>query len=143
HTRTVRALEVRYTGLPASYGHVLVESESLEEICADKLKAFLTSRFLRYRDLWDLRWLATQPGFDTGKLPELFQHKIDDYAASAELEANISRLGELGDIAANPDFLAQLERFLPSATLDRTLRRPQWRELLVSQVRDLYQAVGL
>ncbi|MDR0593977.1 MAG: nucleotidyl transferase AbiEii/AbiGii toxin family protein [Bifidobacteriaceae bacterium] len=143
HTKAVRPLGVRYAGLPASYGHVLVHSESLTEICADKLKAFLTSRFLRHRDLWDLQWIAAQPGFDTTGLRGLFERKVVDYGAAGELTAGARRLEQLGEIVGHRDFSAQLERFLPAAVIDRTLRRPAWRELLATRVRALYQTVGL
>jgi hypothetical protein len=143
HTQAVRPLQVRHSGLPVSYGHVLVRCETLPEICADKLKAFVTSRFLRYRDLWDLRWLALQPGFDPTGLADLLARKIADYHADAAFAANVGRIAELESIVESPGFMAQLRRFVPAAALDRTLRRPAFRANLAETVRSLYGRAGI
>ena len=60
-TREVQALRRNYDFLPDGFEDILVPTESLEEIMADKLVSLINCRrFVRYRDIWDLRWLAQQ-----------------------------------------------------------------------------------
>ena len=143
HTRVVSPVQVRYPGLPASYGQILVVCESVEEICADKLKAFATSRFVRYRDLWDLRWLSMQPGFDAEQLPGLLARKITDYRAESAFSTGLDRLANLPEIVEGGAFTTQLQRFLPAPTLARTLDRPAFRADLTTRVLDLYRRAGV
>lgn len=139
HTRTVRPLSVNYSNLPSSYGNVLVTCETLEEICADKLKAFITASYIRYRDIWDMRWLSVQPGFRTEDLADLLVAKLNDYQAFGEFRDNISRLEELCGIVEDNAFVDQMKRFLPAEVLEETLDRPIFQKHLAESVQDLYK----
>jgi hypothetical protein len=140
HTSQVRALEVRYQGLPASYGDVLVFCETLEEVAADKLKAYVTAKNIRYRDIWDLRWLARQPGFNASGLKSLLARKLVDYQVEEVFEARAAQvLSRLPDVVESPEFLAQMKRFLPEPVMARTLMRPEYRRNVVDEVMGLYQ----
>jgi len=143
HTRQVRPLRVNYPDLPASFSRVLAVTESPEEICADKLKAFITSRFIRYRDLWDMRWLALLPGFEPDRLSDLLQHKLDDYRCHDEFRNGLHRLDDLDAIVEGADFRAQLGRFLPADTIARTIDRPEFRTSLTDEVTNLYKMAGI
>jgi predicted nucleotidyltransferase component of viral defense system len=58
YTRTPTALNTNYNFLPDGYSDVLIMTESLDEIMADKLISLVnTTRYVRHRDIWDLRWL--------------------------------------------------------------------------------------
>ncbi len=58
YSRNPRALRHNYDFLPDGYQDTLVFTESLDEIMADKLISFVnTARYIRHRDIWDLRWL--------------------------------------------------------------------------------------
>jgi hypothetical protein len=143
HTRTLRALAVNYQGLPPSYGDVLLFCETLEEIAADKLKAFVTANNIRYRDIWDLRWLARQPGFDTGRLRELLADKLADYCVQDLFEAKLPQvLAELQHVVESPGFTDQMNRFLPASVLERTLYRDLFRQNVVAEIKQLYHAAG-
>ncbi|MEG1434956.1 MAG: nucleotidyl transferase AbiEii/AbiGii toxin family protein [Gordonibacter sp.] len=142
HTRAIRALEVNYPELPSSYGDVLLKTETLEEICADKLKAFVTASNIRHRDLWDLRWIARQPSFTTDHLPHLLQCKIADYRQQQSFDKKLERLDDLPAIVESPEFMNQMKRFLPTSVLERTADRPLFREHLVSEVQELYRSAG-
>ena len=143
YTRQVRPLRVNYPDLPASFSQVLAVAESPEEICADKLKAFITSRFVRYRDLWDMRWLAMLPGFESDRLAGLLQHKLDDYRCRTEFRNGLHRLDDLSQIVDGAEFRAQLGRFLPADTVARTIDRPEFRESLTDEVTRLYETAGV
>jgi len=143
HTRQVRPLRVNYPDLPASFSRVLVVAESAEEICADKLKAFITSRFVRYRDLWDVRWLALLPGFESDRLGGLLAHKLDDYQCHDAFRNGLRRLDDLEKIVNGADFGAQLGRFLPAETVARTIDRSEFRTSLVDEVTRLYGMAGV
>ncbi|MDR1079170.1 MAG: nucleotidyl transferase AbiEii/AbiGii toxin family protein [Propionibacteriaceae bacterium] len=143
HTREVQALRVRHSGLPTSYAGLLIVCESVEEICADKLKAFATSRFVRHRDLWDMRWLSLQPGFDQSQLQGLLGRKINDYQAQSEFAAGLDRVSQVGRIVEDPAFLTQLARFLPASAAARTILRPTFRSHVAQTVTALYRAAGV
>lgn len=143
HTRETRALELNYRELPSSYGDILVRTETLEEICADKLKAFVTAPYLRYRDLWDLRWIARQPSFSTESLPWLLKQKVIDYHQESTFQQNYGRMQDVSSIIESPEFFAQMRRFLPAAQLERTVERLLFREHMATEVLDLYRAAGI
>lgn len=142
HTRAVLPLKVNYAGLPPSYGNILMICESLEEICADKLKAFITAPHIRYRDLWDLRWIARQAGFDREPLADLLSQKLDDYQAGKLFLQNLPRLQDLATIVDSPEFIGQMRRFLPTEAVADTLERELFREHLVDEVKGLYRTAG-
>lgn len=141
HTREVRPLDVNYEQLPISYADILMVCESLEEICADKLKAFLTSSYLRYRDLWDLRWIARRPGFDRSQLSGLFAQKLADYHQQETAEQNAGRIADIPAIVKSSAFLQQMKRFLPSALQKRTIARPVFLDDIAREVGELYGLV--
>lgn len=141
HTREVCSLTVNYAGLPSSYANTLVLCESKEEICADKLKAFITSSYIRYRDLWDMRWLTVQPNFDTSALPVLFAHKLQDYQAADLFDKQLGRLDMLDEIVNSKEFLEQMQRFIPAPVLAETLERPLFCQHLLKCIKELYSLV--
>ena len=54
-------MNVNYDFLPDGYGDTLVLTEARDEIMADKLVSLVnTQRYVRHRDIWDLRWLKQQ-----------------------------------------------------------------------------------
>ncbi len=140
HTRAVHGLQVNYEELPQSYGDILVQAETVEEICADKLKAFVTPPYLRYRDLWDMRWLAARPGFKEDLLPGLLRQKVRDYGQEERYPAGLPRVfEELPAIVESAEFRAQMTRFLPPSVVARTVDRPMFREHMVERIQGLYR----
>jgi predicted nucleotidyltransferase component of viral defense system len=60
YTRELMPLRLNYDFL-LGYGAVLVNVESLNEIMADKVIAFpAATKYVRFRDIWDLAWLSQQ-----------------------------------------------------------------------------------
>lgn len=144
YTRELRSLSVNYADLPASYSNVILISESLEEICADKLLSFVCSGHIRHRDLWDLRWLARRPGFDGAKIPALVRRKILDYREMERFSDMLSnRVSAVSEIINGAEFMAQMRRFLPSSIIDETLAREKFRLQMSAEILGLYEPLML
>lgn len=147
HTRELVPLRANYdvvSGMPV----VLVNTESLYEIMADKVVAFPTSLFdakdnlgkldsakIRHRDIWDLAWMA---GRGVNLAPELVSAKLQDYSVKeypALLGAAIERLPE---IVASREFKDQMTRFIDASTVARTLAVNGYTKYLVTSVVGLF-----
>jgi len=126
HDRRPMVLRNPY-GIDLGTSGLILQAQSREEILADKIiaLAFRENR-VKNRDLWDIAWL-TQNGVT---LPgELLPPKIADHRRTAqEFAAALSgRLNALrSERAAREDFLREMRRFLPAATVRNTLENPDW-----------------
>jgi predicted nucleotidyltransferase component of viral defense system len=140
HTQTVRPLLLNYDKLPSGYSNVLIQTEALEEIAADKLVALACASHIRHRDIWDLRWLRLRPHFDMNAVSVLVQKKLEDYGVTRSFhEAKARLLHNLHDIVQSKGFSDQMGRFLPAPTVSETLRRPQFLAHLESEIAQLYE----
>jgi len=132
-------LQLNYGGLPSSYGDVVVPCESLEEILADKLESFICSPQIRYRDIWDLQWLARRPGLDMSSAHALRTQKEIDYGETDIFEKGLSRAtGQLSEIIDSAEFLAQMQRFLPQSVISNTIENKDWRIAVKNLITSLY-----
>ncbi len=139
HTKRPRMLQLNYEGLPSSYEDVVLFTESLEEIMADKLEAFACSNHIRYRDIWDLHWLMRRPGIDLDEACMLRMRKEIDYSETKSFAQGIMRLRkDLPAIIESREFAQQMRRFLPHDQYERTVARPEFRTILTESVRELY-----
>lgn len=131
YTRELMPLKLNYDFL-LGYGSVLVNTETLDEIMADKLVAFPASvKNIRYRDIWDLAWLD-QKGAKL--VPSLVEQKVSDYRIEGFaqlLDDAIERLPAL--VAGNP-FTDQMQRFIDSETISGTLNKPGFLDYLTKTV---------
>ena len=136
-TREVQALRRNYDFLPDGFEDILVPTESLEEIMADKLVSLINCRrFVRYRDIWDLRWLA-QGGAVPNRM--LLKHKIEDYDVRQWPEwAEDMRL-QLPEIIYGKAFRETLDRFIPVDVQARTLEREGFLEHLTQSTDSLIE----
>lgn len=134
YSREPRSLLLNYDFLPDGYDDILVMTESLDEVLADKLISLVnTVRYIRHRDIWDLRWLK-QRGARIN--PKWLLQKIEDYAIPdypAKLDAMCSRLPE---IIHGAEFKNELTRFIPMAVQERTLSKAKFYDALVNEIRD-------
>lgn len=147
HTRELVPLRANYDSVKAMPA-VLVNTESLNEIMADKILAFptslrdnqgrpvgLDSGKIRHRDIWDLAWLSMQGAKLDSKLVAA---KIGDYG----IEGYDNMLGqaiELLPAVVNSDaFKAQMTRFIDSATLSNTLGKAGYLGFLSTTVGQLF-----
>jgi predicted nucleotidyltransferase component of viral defense system len=139
HTQAVRPLLLNYDSLPPGYSNVLIQTETLEEIAADKLVSLACASHVRHRDIWDLRWLRLRPRFDPNAISKLVQRKIVDYGVTNSFpEAKARLLHNLNDIVQSKEFGDQMGRFLPAPTLSETLQRPQFLAHLETEISQLY-----
>ncbi len=110
-------LAVNHTGLPAVIRQLLLPVESMQEILADKIVALGARPFVKYRDIWDIKFLA-----DAGVRinPELVTKKLADYGWEAS-EFNQSlgdRIAALDTAAHREGFHKEMSRFV-----DRRIER--------------------
>ena len=125
-----------YEFLPDGYDDMMIRVETKEEILADKLVAFpvMLPRYTRWRDIWDIRWLARQ-GSDVNA--DMVRAKIRDYRVEnydGLLEAAIGRLPEL---VKSEQFVDQMDRFLTESVAVNTVRQRAWRDVVVRELQTL------
>lgn len=140
HTREPLALKRNYEFLPDGYVDTLVMAQNLDEIMADKIVSLVNChKYVRHRDIWDLRWLQQQ-----GAMPdiEMIKSKIDDYEADDYLDYLHSTIDNLPKIIASTDFKQEMKRFLPLTVQGRTLDRTGFDQFLADSVGQLLSEVG-
>lgn len=110
---------------------VMVNTESLDEIMADKILAFPTSlrdnegrpvgvedAKIRHRDIWDLAWLSRRGA----KLdPKLVAAKIGDYGVDGYGAMLDQAIELIPAIVKSRQFKAQMSRFIDSSTVGKML----------------------
>lgn len=134
------ALNANYDFLPDGYGDILIMTENLNEIMADKLISLVnTTRYVRHRDIWDLRWLK-QHGAKMDKqfiLSKIQDYKITDYPTKLDtMVANIEK------IIYSEVFHNELSRFIPLDVQERTLKKEKFKEFLVNETQLLLSQVA-
>lgn len=155
HTRELVPLRANYdvlSGMPL----VLVNTESLYEIMADKVLAFPTSLFdakgnpgkldsgkIRHRDIWDLAWMA---GRGVKLAPELVGAKLYDYRVKDYPDLLGAAIKRLPEIVTSREFKDQMTRFIDASTVARTLAVDGYTDYLAASVGSLFsemqQALG-
>jgi predicted nucleotidyltransferase component of viral defense system len=134
HDRRPMMLRNLY-GVDLGTSGLILQAQSREEILADKLiaLAFRPNR-IKNRDLWDIAWLKQQ-GIE---LPlALVPAKIDDHGQTvtefcSRLKARLSTLKT--DPTVQRDFVKEMRRFLPAATVRETVEQAIYWEYLTALV---------
>ena len=139
HAAYPMQLKRNYRALPDGCGDMVIQARTKDGILADKLVAFpatLGRRNPRWRDLWDMHWLARNGArTDAGLVQERVQaQQVVDYA---DRLADATRL--IPEHIGSDGFIRQLSRFLDKPTAAATVFRPEWRECAV---RDLQALLG-
>lgn len=125
-------------GIDLGTSGLILQAQSREEILADKViaLAFRENR-LKNRDLWDIAWLVRQ-GIE---LPaELIPLKIRDHQREvAEFTTLLG--GRINALQTEParreDFMKELRRFLPAATVHETIEQEQYWTYLTGVLENL------
>ncbi len=126
YTKEPRQLQHNYDFLPDGYSDTLVMVETIDEIMADKLIAFVNCQsdtHVRYRDIWDLHWLQQQGA--TLQM-ELIRKKIVDYKIENYLEKIEEMIKRLPGIIYGKEFRVQMSRFLPMDVQEKTLLKEKF-----------------
>lgn len=152
YSRELRPLQLNYPsliGLP----QVLVNTESIDELLADKLIALptsvctvspsgrtqLTPGRIRHRDIWDLAWLK---GKGARLKPDWVMDKIQDYGLHQYPLCLQRTLQEVETIAHSSAFFNQMKRFVPSSAFQRTVGRPDHLRFMARSVAEELAAVA-
>jgi predicted nucleotidyltransferase component of viral defense system len=141
YTRVPRLLKENYDFLPDGYGDLIVLTESLDEIMADKIVSLVDcTAYIRHRDIWDLHWLQRQGAKYDAKLVGL---KREDYGA-LDYSGKAERfLDNLPGILHGEAFRNQMSRFIPVDVQERTLRKGKFLALLEAETAELIQKAAL
>lgn len=139
YSKETRALQLNYNFLPDGYGDTLVMTETLDEIMADKLVSLVnTQRYVRHRDIWDLRWLK-QEGAKINLV--WINNKINDYKVEHYLDKLDKILKNLPEIIHGKAFKDELHRFIPTDVQERTLKKDKFYDFLTNEIQGLLNAV--
>lgn len=127
-----------FYGIDLGTSGLILQAQSREEILADKIiaLAFRENR-IKNRDLWDITWL-TQQGIE---LPtELIPLKIRDHQrTNTEFIASLTE--RTASLQTQPvmreDFMKEMRRFLPAATVRDTIEKEAYWSFLADLVDEL------
>jgi len=125
-------------GIDLGTSGLILQAQSREEILADKViaLAFRENR-IKNRDLWDISWLSQQ-GIDlpTRLIPlKIRDHQRDDAEFVALLQERIDAVKNRPDM--RKDFMKEMRRFLPAATVRDTIEKELYWAYLTQVVDDL------
>jgi predicted nucleotidyltransferase component of viral defense system len=91
---------------------VILNVETANEILADKAVALTARAALKFRDVWDVWFLANKLGATPDR--EMVSKKFADYGTTDIAAKAKARLDELAKDATATAFFAEMKRFLPS-----------------------------
>lgn len=135
YSRVPQALRQNYEFLPDGYSDTLVMTETLDEIMADKLVAFVScQRYIRYRDIWDLRWLKQQGAVINA---DYVCSKIRDYQEVSYIEKLKKMTDQLEEVIRGKAFRDEMSRFIPIDILERTLEKEVFVGFLVDEIKSM------
>lgn len=117
---------------------LLLYSESLEEIFADKLIAFARRpNRVKNRDLWDIHWL-TQKNITANN--ELLFHKLSDRKIEKKdfLSLFQNRIAEIEPL--QNDFIFEMKRFLFPSAFTQSFTSDFWWKYLLNLLKDIQKS---
>ncbi len=139
YSRTPQVLKQNYDFLPDGYSDTIIMTESLDEIMADKLITLVScQRYIRHRDIWDLRWLKQQGATVNSNY---IRAKIDDYKEKDYPQKLNLFVHQLDSIIRGKGFMNEMSRFIPMDVQRRTLQKAKFLELLINENKILLNQV--
>lgn len=140
HESELMMLKRNYDVTPAGYHDILLRTESLDEVLADKLLAFpvVLPQNPRHRDIWDIEWLRQQ---GARVRPDLLLRKIEDYRVSTYVDRLEDAISGAGDVINGDGFSAEMSRFLPAERVARTFGRTGFKDYLAGRTRKVFEEV--
>lgn len=135
YTRVPKVLKKNYDFLPDGYSDIFIMSETLDELYADKIISLVnTEKYVRHRDIWDLRWIRQQGAMlDI----QLIKNKIHDYNITNFGKKLDKTLSNLHSIIHGEAFKAQMSRFIPIDAQERTLNNAKFFNHLTEELKQL------
>lgn len=147
HTREAVPLRLNYSVLQGM-STVIVNTEKIDEILADKIVALPTSISkiesgsqvstpgrIRHRDIWDIAWLVQQGA----KLDSsLVNAKIGDYGIQNFEQLLDFSVKSIPNIASGSDFKTQMQRFLKKSAFDNAFGKSGYDAYLAATVNKLF-----
>jgi hypothetical protein len=132
YSRVTRTLTKNYEFLPDGYSDVIIMCESLEEVYADKIVSLINSqKYIRYRDIWDLRWIKQQ---NISLNEKFLLSKIKDYKI-IDFDDKLEKIfHQLSQIIHGNAFRMQMSRFVPIDVQERTLKKQKFYDLLADEL---------
>jgi predicted nucleotidyltransferase component of viral defense system len=141
YTRTLKTLRKNYDFLPDGYSDIFIPCETLEELYADKIVSLVnTEKYVRHRDIWDLRWIKQQ---EITLNMELVKNKISDYNITDFNKKLNTMLKKLHSIIHSDDFRMQMSRFTPLDAQERTLKNEKFYGFLTTELTALLNQVKM
>jgi len=128
YTRLPQPVQGNYDFLPDGYRDLIILTESLDEILADKLVSLVACvAYIRHRDIWDLHWLQQQGArLD----PQMIARKVRDYRVTGYADLATQLIARLPAIIRGKEFRDQMSRFIPQDVQERTLQKEKFLGLL-------------
>lgn len=139
YTREPKQILSNYDFLPDGYIDTIIMVETLDEILADKITAFVCCQtHVRHRDIWDFHWLKQK----NAKLnPDLVLQKVQDYKVK-NFKIHLENMKmQLHDIIYGRKFKDEITRFLPFIVQEKTLLNDKFLQLLENNVRELMEQI--
>lgn len=131
YSKNPLALRQNYDFLPDGYSDIVILTKSLDEIMADKLVALVScQRYVRYRDIWDLRWLKQKGAVVNG---EYILAKINDYKEIEYPRKLDKMIDALESIVRSEEFNNEMSRFIPLDVQQRTFHKSKFLDFLINE----------
>lgn len=135
YTKSPRALNINYDFLPDGYDNILIMTESLDEIMADKFVSLVNNtKYVRNRDIWDLRWLK-QKGAEINT--DFISSKIKDYKVKNYFGKLNKMMDQMDNIIKGKEFYNEMSRFIPADVQEETLKKEKFLLFLSNEIRSL------
>lgn len=135
YTSELRSPMRNYNMLPDGYDDILIGTETLDEILADKIVSLAAcTTYKRHRDIWDLQWLALK---GAKVRPDLISNKIEDYGIEDYEDLLDQRIESIEATVASREFTSEMSRFIAPAARRGSFDKPGFTAYLGREVRDL------
>lgn len=116
-----------------------IKVESIDEIMADKILALAMAPYPRYRDIWDMAWIAQSPAY-TQKPLSFLPLKIHDYKIEDFPEQASATIKSLSSLLESPGYLSTMQTLLPHDVFCSTVADPASRKEALFALSETFQA---
>lgn len=140
HTNEILPIRENYPTIGQGRVPVLLRVETLDEILADKVVAYpMSTKKIRYRDIWDIAWLMQQ-GAQLD--PQLVKEKLKDYkVADIYPPLLAAAIEKLSDVVKSKAFSDQMVRFIKPSVVKATLEKPGFTAYLTNENHKVFNAM--